>query len=60
MKALNSHTTHFANPSTNIFNLQVNPDVSFRGGVAVISGTKTYGRESLDHRAFRFGLRVSF
>jgi len=55
-----TNTPHFANPSTNISNLQVNPDGSFRGGVAEISATKTYGREGLDHRAFRFGLRVSF
>ena len=45
-------------PSANISNLQLNPDGSFRSGV--VSGTRTFGREDLDHRVFRVGLRVSF
>ena len=55
-----TNSPHFSNPSANISNLQLNPDGSFRGGVAEISGTKTYGREGFDQRAFRFALRVSF
>jgi hypothetical protein len=61
MEAFNiTNTPHFANPSTNISNRQLNPDGSFRGGVAEISGTKTYGREGVDMRAIRFALRLSF
>ncbi len=55
-----TNTPHFANPSTNISNLRLNADGSFRDGVAEISGTKTYGREGIDHRVIRFGLRVNF
>ncbi len=55
-----TNTPHFANPSANISNLRVYPDGSFRDGVAEISTTKTFGREGIDQRVFRFGLRVSF
>ncbi len=55
-----TNTPHFGNPSSNISNLQLNPDGSFRSGVAEISGTRGYGRDGLDHRVFRFALRVSF
>ncbi|MBI3683980.1 MAG: hypothetical protein HY235_26700 [Acidobacteria bacterium] len=55
-----TNTPHFANPSTNISNLQTYPDGSFRSGVGEINATKTFGREGVDMRALRLAFRMSF
>jgi hypothetical protein len=55
-----TNTPHFSNPSNNISNLRLNPDGTFRSGVFQVSGTRNTGREGIDERVFRFGLRVSF
>jgi hypothetical protein len=55
-----TNTPHFSNPSNNISNLQRNPDGSFRGGVFEVTGVNGVGREGIDERVFRFGLRLSF
>jgi Carboxypeptidase regulatory-like domain/TonB dependent receptor-like, beta-barrel len=57
-----SNTPHFANPAANVSNLQTNPDGSVRnlGGYTVITSTTGTGREGVDERVFRFGLRISF
>jgi hypothetical protein len=55
-----TNTPHFSNPSNNISNLQTNPDGSFRGGVFEVTGVNGVGREGIDERVFRFGLRLSF
>ncbi len=55
-----TNTPHFANPSNNISNLRLNPDGTFRSGVFEVTGTRNTGREGIDERVFRFGLRFSF
>jgi hypothetical protein len=55
-----TNTPHFSNPSGNISNLRLNPDGSFRSGVFEVTGVRNTGREGIDERTFRFGLRLSF
>jgi hypothetical protein len=62
-EAFNStNTPHFANPGTNVSNLQLNPDGSVRslGGYTEITGLANTGRDGIDERVFRFGLRLSW
>jgi hypothetical protein len=62
-EAFNStNTPHFANPGTNVSNLQLNPDGSVRalGGYTEITGLQNTGRDGIDERVFRFGLRLSW
>lgn len=57
-----TNTPHFANPGTNASNLQLNPDGSVRnlGGFTEITGLANTGRDGIDERVFRFGLRLSW
>jgi hypothetical protein len=57
-----TNTPHFANPGANVSNLQLNPDGSIRnlGGYSEITSLANTGRDGIDERVFRFGLRVSF
>jgi hypothetical protein len=57
-----TNTPHFANPGGNVSNLTLNPDGSVRslGGFTEITGTTSLGREGIDERQIRFGLRLSF
>jgi hypothetical protein len=57
-----TNTPHFGNPGTNASNLQLNPDGSIRalGGYTEISSLQNTGRDGIDERVFRFGLRLSF
>jgi hypothetical protein len=55
-----TNTPHFSNPSNNIANLRLNPDGSFREGVFEVTGVTGTGREGIDERVFRFGLRFGF
>ena len=59
---ISTNTPHFANPGTNVSNLQLNPDGSIRnlGGYTEITSLANTGRDGIDERVFRFGLRVSF
>ncbi len=62
-EALNfTNTPHFANPSGNVSNLQLNGDGGVRnlGGYTVITSTTGVGREGIDERVFRLGLRIRF
>ena len=62
-EALNAtNTPHFANPGANVSNLQLNADGSVRslGGFTEITAVTGTGREGIDERVFRFGLRLSF
>jgi hypothetical protein len=62
-EAFNStNTPHFANPGTNVSNLQLNADGSVRalGGYTEITGLQNTGRDGIDERVFRFGLRLSW
>ena len=62
-----TNTPHFANPDNsgaarNVSNMTLNPDGTIRslGGYTVINAVKNGGREGVDERVFRFGLRLSF
>ncbi|MGQ9917060.1 MAG: carboxypeptidase regulatory-like domain-containing protein [Bryobacteraceae bacterium] len=55
-----TNTPHFSNPSANISNLVLNSDGSFRTGVFEVTGVRNTGREGIDERVFRFGLRLGF
>ena len=57
-----TNTPHFGNPGTNVSNLQLNPDGSVRnlGGYTEITTLQSTGRDGIDERVFRFGLRLSF
>jgi hypothetical protein len=62
-EALNaSNTPHFANPGANVSNLLLSGDGSIRnlGGFSTITSTLSLGREGIDERQIRFGLRLSF
>jgi hypothetical protein len=56
-----SNTPHFANPGTNVSNLQLNADGSVKNlnGYDQITAVNALGR-LIDARYFRFGLRVMF
>lgn len=57
-----TNTPHFGNPGTNVSNLQLNPDGSVRalGGYTEITSLQNTGRDGIDERVFRFGLRLTF
>jgi Carboxypeptidase regulatory-like domain/TonB dependent receptor-like, beta-barrel len=57
-----TNTPHFGNPGLNRSDMTLNPDGSIRslGGYTEITSTRGTGREGIDERQFRFGLRVSF
>ena len=57
-----TNTPHFGNPGANVSNLLLNPDGSVKslGSYTVISTTTGTGREGIDQRALRLGLRLSF
>ena len=57
-----TNTPHFSNPASNVSNLQLNADGTIRnlGGFSTITSIRNTGREGLDERVFRFGLRFAF
>ena len=55
-----TNTPHFSNPSGNISNLVLDSAGSFSRGVFEVTGTRNTGREGIDERVFRFGLRLGF
>jgi hypothetical protein len=58
-----TNTPHWGNPSgLNVSNMSLNPDGSIKdlGGFGVITTTRPNGRESVDERNLRLGLRFSF
>jgi hypothetical protein len=62
-EALNfTNTPHFGLPNGNVSNLQLNADGTIRslGGFSTITSTVGVGREGIDERVVRFGLRISF
>ena len=62
-EALNlTNTPHFSNPGANVSNMVLNTDGSIRslGGYTVITSTTGTGREGIDERMFRLGLRIIF
>jgi hypothetical protein len=57
-----TNTPHFANPGSNVSNMVLNPDGTIKslGGYTVITSTQGTGREGIDERMFRLGLRMTF
>jgi hypothetical protein len=57
-----TNTPHFANPAANVSNLQRNADGSIRnlGGFSSITSTANTGRDGIDERLFRIGVRFGF
>jgi hypothetical protein len=57
-----TNSPHFANPSANVSNLQRNPDGTIRnlGGYSSITSTANTGRDGIDERLFRVGVRFGF
>jgi hypothetical protein len=60
-----TNTPHFANPSgtgLNVSNLQLNSDGSIRnlGGFSSVTSTANTGRDGIDERLFRIGVRFGF
>jgi hypothetical protein len=57
-----TNTPHFANPGASVSSATFNADGSIKslGSYTIISATTGTGREGIDQRAMRFGLRLSF
>jgi hypothetical protein len=57
-----SNTPHFANPGGNVSNMTLNSDGTIRslGGYTEITNVINLGRDGVDERQFRFGLRFSW
>ncbi len=57
-----TNTPHFSNPGTNVSNMVLNPDGTVRSlaGYTEVTGVANLGRDGVDERRFRFGLRISF
>jgi hypothetical protein len=55
-----TNTPHFANPSATRSSLNLNPDGTFRGGFFEVTSTANTGRDGIDERVFRLGLRIGF
>ena len=57
-----TNTPHFSNPGGNVSNLTLNPDGTVRalGGFSEITSTNSIGREGIDERQFRVGLRITW
>jgi len=63
MEAFNfTNTPHFANPGTNVssFNPTITDPLRRFGGYTEITGVSSTGRDGIDERQFRLGLRLSF
>jgi hypothetical protein len=57
-----TNTAHFANPNANVSNLQLNADGTIRnlGGFSSITSTANSGRDGIDERVVRVGVRLGF
>lgn len=57
-----TNSPHFGQPGGNVSNLQMNPNGTIRslGGYTEINSVTGTGREGIDERVFRLGMRVSF
>jgi hypothetical protein len=63
MEAFNfTNTPHFANPGTNVANYQPAQTDPLRryNGYGEITNVQNLGRDGIDERQFRFGLRLGF
>lgn len=57
-----TNTPHFSNPAGNVSNMVLNGDGTVRslGGYTEITTVKGKGRDGIDERMLRFGLRLNF
>jgi len=57
-----TNTPHFMNPGANVSSMQLNNDGTVRalGGFSTVTQTSGIGRDGIDERIFRFGLRFAF
>jgi hypothetical protein len=57
-----TNTPHFSNPGGNRSAMTLNPDDTIRslGGYTQVTGIRNLGREGIDQRTLRFGLRLGF
>ncbi|MBI3470308.1 MAG: TonB-dependent receptor, partial [Candidatus Solibacter usitatus] len=57
-----TNTPHFNNPGTNVssFNPEITDPLRRYGGFTEITGTTGIGRDGIDERQFRIGIRISF
>jgi len=57
-----TNTPHLANPGGDVSAMTLNPDGTIKAlnGYSEITSTRNTGREGIDQRIFRFGLRVAF
>jgi len=57
-----TNTPHFSNPGANVSNLQLDSsgNVKSLNGYDQITSTTGTGRDGIDERQFRFGVRISF
>jgi hypothetical protein len=57
-----TNTPHFAAPAANVSNLQLNADGTIKnlGGYSSITTTANTGRDGIDERLFRLGVRLGF
>ena len=56
-----TNTPHFANPGANVSNLQLDSQGNIKlNGYDQITSTTGTGRDGIDERQFRFGVRVNF
>ncbi len=57
-----TNTPHLGNPGTNVSDMVLNDNGTIRtlGGYTEIRGTRNTGREGVDERQFRLGLRIAF
>jgi hypothetical protein len=57
-----SNTPHFANPNGNVSNMILNADstISNLNNFSSVTGVTNLGRDGIDERQFRFGLKLKF
>jgi hypothetical protein len=57
-----TNSPHFSNPGGDVSSMVLNPDGTIRslGGYSEIRSVKAKGRDGIDERIFRFGLKVTF
>ncbi|MGH9961490.1 MAG: hypothetical protein ACREBC_30910, partial [Pyrinomonadaceae bacterium] len=57
-----TNTPHFSNPGANRSALSLNPDGTIRSlnGYTEVTSTSSIGRDGIDERVIRFGLKIIF
>jgi hypothetical protein len=57
-----TNTPHFANPGSNRSSMILNPNgaIAALNGYTEITSTNSIGRDGIDERQIRFGVKISF